>query len=263
MQLGSLTTVVPSNVPSILAAFAGLKPVEPALTAKVVRQLHVQGWSCYWKPRRLQESQQQQQDHSNSGTAVKPSSAAAAGRRPTKPAAGPILDPTDYILAPVEAVLEIAVHNGVAAAAGSSKNSSNGSGLACDVFVGAPEVAMQLSSQQLVGMARLADDAAIWTKRNTYGRYRPRGWLTVVQALRQCSTQYMQLAQQQQKQQGRQGDSSSQHTVVPTGRCGAGAAVTWLEVWHYAVRATIADVRARRRKQQGRTLRKSEVMARR
>lgn len=293
VQLGSLTTVVPGNIPQLLAAFAGLKPADPALAAKVVRQLHVQGWSCYWKPKRQQQLQEHQQSH------------AAATSRPggRATAAGPALHPTDYILAPVEAVLEVAVHSRSSSSAGTAKDSSSGAGLACDVFIGAPEVALQLSSQQLTGMGRLADDAAVWAKRNKYGRYRPPGWITAMQAMRKHSSRYcywsspantstaataavssaqMQPGQQwlnqtpaqtpQQSQQHPEPSPASsrgssggykQYTVVPTGRCGVGAPVTWLQVWQYAVRATIADLRERTRKQQGRTLRRSEVRVRR
>lgn len=300
MQLGSLTTVVPGKVPDLLASFAGLKAAEPGLAAKVVRQLHVQGWSCYWKPRREQQ-QLRQHIAGASSTAGQPlrQAATAAQRRGPPASAAPVLDATDYILAPVEAVLELAVHSS-GIAAGGSVGSSASSGVACDVFIGAPDVSMQLSSQQLAGMGRLADDAAVWAKRNTYGRYRPPGWMTIMQARRQrrgstgfwssCrsgasaaadSWQPLQPEVQQQQQQHVRAEASQQgsgqqsscrgistatykqYTLTPTGRCGIGAPVTWLQVWHYAVRATIADLRDNSRKLRGRTLRKKEVMARR
>jgi hypothetical protein len=172
------------------------------------------------------------------------------------------------------------------------------------VFIGASEVLMQLSSQQLVGMARIADDAAVWGQRNKYGQYRPPGWITVLQAVRQrrahhsywgsttgstsgtpfgstsgtpvtgwelSASMHEQTAgsSSMQKQttancssSGGKGSSSS--TVVPTGRCGVGAPVTWLQVWQYAVHATLADIRQRRRQQGGGwALHRKELMARR
>jgi hypothetical protein len=155
--------------------------------------------------------------------------------------------------------------------------------LSCEVFIGASEVAMQLSSQQLLGMARIADDAAVWGKRNKYGRYRPPGWITVLQAVRQRrayhsywgstmggttsgtagSTSVTGWDVQEHGSSSSKGGSSSS-TVVPTGRCGVGAPVTWLQVWQYAVRATLADVRRRRRQQGGGwALHRGELMARR
>jgi hypothetical protein len=196
---------------------------------------------------------------------------------------------------------------GGSAAAGLDTGSSSSSkgGLSCEVFIGASEVAMQLSSQQLVGMARIADDAAVWAKRNKYGRYRPPGWITVLQAVRQrrahhaywsstagstaggtagsthtpvtgwevaAALQHGQGGSATQKQAagssssggGKGSSSSSSSTVVPTGRSGVGAPVTWLQVWQYAVRATLADVRQRRRQQGGGwDMHRRELMARR
>jgi hypothetical protein len=311
VQLASLTTVKPGKRPDLLAAFAGLhRPAEP-LAAKVVRQLHVQGWSCYWKPRRAAWHQQQQQQW----MAAAAGAAAAADGRPGLSVVAPALDATDFLLAPVEAVMEITVLNssssssaGESAAAGtdSSSSSSSKGGLSCEVFIGASEVAMQLSSQQLVGMARIADDAAVWAKRNKYGRYRPPGWITVLQAVRQRRAHHAywssttgstvggtsgtggtsgstyspftgwEAAAATQEQGGTsqkqaagssssgKGSSSSSSTVVVTGRCGVGAPVTWLQVWQYAVRATLADVRQQRRQQGGGwDMHRRELMARR
>lgn len=273
MQLGSLTTVVPGRVPDILAAFAGLKPMEPAAAAKVVRQLHIHGWSCYWKPRRVQHEEALRQQHQQQTriSAMVGNTRQAFTAPPIAAAAKLELHPTDYVLAPMEAIMEVTVHGrSSAVAAGQSSNSSISTGLACDVFIGAPEVALQLSTQQLVGMARLADDATIWAKRNKYGRYRPPGWITELQATRQRNPRHP-YQSSGANTSGLQDDGRSScersrqcsPCVVPTGRCGVGAPVTWLQVWHYAAQAIIADLHSRRRKQQGRVLRKSEVMARR
>jgi hypothetical protein len=244
-------------------------------------------------------------------------------QRPRHPA--PRVESQDYLLAPVEAVLQVAVHSGAAgtaaaaAAGGSSSTSSSSaaasttlltSGLACDAFVGAGQVSMQLSSQQLVGMARLADDASIWGKRAKYGCHRPPGWITMQQAIlmgfswRQCWQDSGRTQQQQQqvenlgmlqtppraRQLTRTGSNSSVCSsgsldgdlaaaeeglrsssfcsvggacVVPTGRNGIGAPVTWRSVWQYAVRSVLADLRDRRRQQGCRSAHRSDLLARR
>jgi len=121
----------------------------------------VQGWSCYWKPRRQQQQQQQQQHSHDAQTGW------TAALEPLHR-----LETSDYLLAPLDAVVQF----NVAQPGSSSSSSSTPSSMqpdpaalaaraSCQVFIGATEVAMQLSTQQLVGMARVADDAAVWAKR--------------------------------------------------------------------------------------------------
>lgn len=298
----------------MLSLFPALQSVSAAAAAavKVVRQLHVQGWSCYWKPRR----QQQQQTRPQQPPAPQGQPAASTSGQQHRPrhqhrhAAAPIVAAQDYLLAPVEAVLQVTVHTSSAGSAGGTggKDSSStagvlSSGLACDVFLGAGQVGMQLSSQQLVGMARLADDAAVWSKRARYGCYRPPGWITVQQAAQQglCwHDSWHESRSRQQPEQQEQGEpaagpsklprtassNSSSSTssadtgveelirsasfssaagscLVPTGRNGVGAPVTWRAVWQYAVHSVLADLRDRRRQQGCWSVQKSDLLARR
>jgi hypothetical protein len=128
---------------------------------------------------------------------------------------------------------------------------------------------MQVSTQQLVGMARLTDNAAVWSKRMQYGRFRPPGWITVQQAQQQRPgwRQRVTLAGADCAAAGgsnagsRAGPASGQ--LVPTARAGVGAPVSWQQVWQYAGRAVLEDLRERRRLQGWRTALKSDVTARR
>lgn len=296
----------------MLSLFPALQSASAAAAAavKVVRQLHVQGWSCYWKPRRQQQQQPRPQQTGPQGQPA--ASTSAQQHRPRQQhrhAAAPTVAAQDYLLAPVEAVLQVTVHTSSAGSAGGTggrDGSSAGvlsSGLACDVFLGAGQVGMQLSSQQLVGMARLADDAAVWSKRARYGCYRPPGWITVQQAAQQglCwhdswheSRSRQQPEQQEQaepaagpSQLPRTASSNSSSSIssadtgveelirsasfssaagsclVPTGRNGVGAPVTWRAVWQYAVHSVLADLRDRRRQQGCWSVQKSDLLARR
>jgi hypothetical protein len=289
----------------VLSLFPALQSASAAAAAaaKVVRQLHVQGWSCYWKPRARQQQPAPQSPQPAAGT-----SSQQHKQRQKHRHAAPTVDAQDYLLAPVEAVLQVTVHSSSSAgSAGSTggKDSSAGvlsSGLACDVFLGAGQVGMQLSSQQLVGMARLADDAAVWSKRARYGCYRPPGWITVQQAAQQglCwHDSWHESRSKQQPEQQEQGglaagpaqlsrtSSSSSSTssadtgveeqlirsasfssaagssLVPTDRNGVGAPVAWRAVWQYAVHAVLADLRDRRRQQGCWSVQKSDLLARR
>lgn len=200
VKLASLSTVAAGDAPSLLSLFPALLSASAAASAaaKVIRQLHVQGWSFYWKPRRgrMQHQQSQQLHGVASGHAAGAGHSRRHQQQQGRRSVTPTVEPQDYLLAPVEAVLQVTVNSssgGSAAAGGGSSSSSAAAGLlsaglACDVFLGAGQVGMQLSSQQLVGMARLADDAAVWGKRARYGRYRPPGWITVQQAALQGLT---------------------------------------------------------------------------
>lgn len=294
----------------MLSLFPALHSASAAAAAavKVVRQLHVQGWSCYWKPRRQQQQQQPrpQQPAPQGQPAASTSGQQHRPRHQHRHAAAPTVAVQDYLLAPVEAVLQVTVHTSSAGSAGGDSSSAGvlSSGLACDVFLGAGQVGMQLSSQQLVGMARLADDAAVWSKRARYGCYRPPGWITVQQAAQQglCwHDSWHESRSRQQPEQQEQGEpvagssklprtassnSSSSSTssadtgveelirsasfssaagscLVPTGRNGVGAPVTWRAVWQYAVHSVLADLRDRRRQQECWSVQKSDILARR
>jgi len=308
VKLASLSTVAGADAPSLLSLFPALQSASAAAAAaaKVIRQLHVQGWSCYWKPRR----QQKLQPHAAVST-----SSQQQKQRHRQGHSGPRVEPEDYLLAPVQAVLQVTVHSngasgGNAASSSSSSSSSSSagasgpvgilsSGLACDVFLGAGQVSMQLSSQQLVGMARLADDAAVWSKRARYGCYRPPGWITVLQAARQgiaWPSEWHRTRQQEQgsaglsatagqvpapSNGGSSGSTGSGHGLqagfgrrspsaatvsgglVPTGRHGVGAPVSWRAVWQYAVQSVLADVRDRRRQQGCWKMHSKDLLARR
>lgn len=301
VKLTSLSTVAGADAPSLLLLFPALQSASTAAAAaaKVIRQLHVQGWSCYWKPRR----QQQPQPH-----AAVSSSSQQQKQRHRQGHSGPRVEPEDYLLAPVQAVLQVTVHsNGASGGSGASSSSIGGSGsvgilssgLACDVFLGAGQVSMQLSSQQLVGMARLADDAAVWSKRARYGCYRPPGWITVLQAARQGIAWPSDWHRARQQEQGGAGLSATAGQVpassnggsgsstgsghglqactgrrspgaatvsgglVPTGRHGVGAPVSWRAVWQYAVQSVLADVRDRRRQQGCWKMHSKDLLARR
>lgn len=86
------------------------------------------------------------------------------------------VQPVNYIVPPVDAVMRIVVQEPSAAI------SVDAATLSFEMLIGASDVAIQISAQQMVGMARLADDAAIWARRNKYGRFRPSGWRTCVEA---------------------------------------------------------------------------------
>eukprot|EP00775_Hariotina_reticulata_P007319 gene7319-7531_t len=124
---------------------------------------------------------------------------------------------------------------------GSSAGAASGHAparMSCQTFVGATEVALQLSTQQLRGMAVLADDAAIWAKRNLYGRFRPPGWITVAQAARHNKASKLPVladVQQPSSSAARSMLGASGHLppsrcwLVPTGRVGIGAPVSWVQ----------------------------------
>jgi hypothetical protein len=263
VKLASLSTVAAGKAPSVLSLFPGLQSVEPAgaaaAAAKVIRQLHVQGWSCYWKPRRplaQQQQHQQQQGQVCPGLTV------------------PTIEAHEYLLSPVEAVMQLTVHTSGAGGGGSAAAAASlaAGGVSCELFLGAGQVGMQVSTQQLIGMARLADDAAVWSKRARYGRYRPPGWISVQQAVQQQLPGWqLHSAGQQHSRQGAPSHdaaaaaatASAGSQLVPTGRAGVGAPVSWRQVWQYAVHAVLADLRERRRQQGWRTALKSDVKARR
>jgi hypothetical protein len=288
VKLSSLSTVAAGGAPSVLSLFPALQAASAAATAaaKVIRQLHVQGWSCYWKPRRRQHSPAGAQ-HTHAGS---------SGGQHRQRHSAPKVEAHDYLLAPVEAVLQVTVHTGGAGSGGGSSSSSAAgilsSGLACDVFLGAGQVSIQLSSQQLVGMARLADDAAVWSKRARYGRHRPPGWITAQQAAQQgllwrdswqegSSTRAEQQEGAQLLARTLSGSSSGSSaveelslrsssfssaagsTIVPTGRNGVGAPVAWRAVWQYAVKSVLDDLRDRRRQQGCWSVHRSDLLARR
>jgi hypothetical protein len=301
VKLASLSTVAPGDAPSVLSLFPALQSASAAAAAaaKVIRQLHVQGWSCYWKPRR----QQQQPCQQGSPAQAPHGPAAGSSHQHRQPEhsrhTAPRVESQDYLLAPVEAVLQVTVHTSGAGSASMGGSSSAGagvlsSGLACDVFLGAGQVSMQLSSQQLVGMARLADDAAIWNKRARYGCYRPPGWITGQQAALQglCWQDSWQEGGQHTQQPGgpepgaqlsrtvsvssrssggtgvedlrsSSFSSAAGSRLVPTGRNNVGAPVTWRAVWQYAVQSVLTDVRERRRQQGCWSVQKSDLLARR
>lgn len=302
VKLASLSTVAAGDAPSVLSLFPALQSASAAAAAaaKVIRQLHVQGWSCYWKPRRQQQQPLQQRSSAQApqGPAV---GSSHQHRHPEHSRhTAPRVESQDYLLAPVEAMLQVTVHTSGAGSATTGSGSAGAgvlsSGLACDVFLAAGQVSMQLSSQQLVGMARLADDAAIWNKRARYGCYRPPGWITAQQAAQQglCWHDSWQEGGRRQHTQQQEGpgpgaqlsrtvsgsSSSSGDTgvgdlrsssfssaagscLVPTGRNGVGAPVTWRAVWQYAVQSVLADVRDRRRQQGCWSVQKSDLLARR
>lgn len=150
--------------------------------------------------------------------------------------------------------------------------------------------APQISAQQLAGMARLVDDAMQWEARNKYGKHRPSGWVTAAEAaawqLGSHSAHSPALQPTPRELASPDGGSSPRAAaravgpaldgrgaaagqlragspaLVPTARMAMGAPVTWRQVWRYAIRSVMDDVR-RRTKQPLEVARKSSGECRR
>ena len=323
---------------------------------KIVRQLIVEGWGIYWVPARSSGNTKHRQDHRKSRSSMHSS--------------GVQIQPSDYIVPPMTSVIQVLVRDRPAAgslavpgasATDAGAGSSGQVRIAVEVLIGAEAVSLQLSQQQMVGMARFADDAAVWLKRNEHGMHRPAGWATVLQAHASGAAaggraqhhhqqqqhpqtgfeqpqggqsavelgaesnedqqgagemvgdveerQLGKLQQEQQQERGFAGtlangvsrwlwsprigltpprqssnasssrrissgvesSNSSSHSeedagsrgLSPSAACGAGGTVTWKQVWQYAIRATLAQLRRQKRKVGGGQLTKIQQQERR
>jgi hypothetical protein len=187
----------------------------------------------------------------------------------------------DYVVSPVEASLRVSLGDTTGGHSGAAAHKLVGLQVTC-----AP-VTLQLSQQQLLGMARLADDVTIWVKRNEHGRHRPPGWVTLKQAevaaaaaaggavqvthpprdadkaedplMVQISV--VDVAAEspgdspptpQQQQQQAVLCVLPRPRLVPTCRHGLGSTpVTWGAVWRYAIQATLSQLHGRQRQRAG------------
>ena len=250
LQLRRLSTLQGASydaAASPIAPFAAGRP--PLEAARVVRELAVEGWALYWTAEAPAPAGVDGDDGGSSGETASAAAAAAAGGVQQAPAAG------DYIVPPVSTVMRIAVLPPPPAAAAA------GAALAVDVLVGASDVALRVDARQLAGAARLADAAAVWQRRNRFGRFRPSGWRTVGQIAggwAACCG-----AGGSAAGAGGAGKSEGGARLVPAARAGLCAPVTWAQVWRYAADAVIEGQRAERAGGSGGVLAKRDGPARR
>eukprot|EP00803_Ostreobium_quekettii_P009394 evm.model.scf_204.13 EVM.evm.TU.scf_204.13 scf_204:99162-102872(-) len=75
------------------------------------------------------------------------------------------------------------------------------------------DVHLQMSSAQLIGLAHLSEDFAIWSRRCQFGKFRPQGWRTAlqVQTCKEATT-----------------------TSAPVG---------WRSIWQYATKSVMQELR--------------------
>lgn len=177
VQLASLATIQEAAAAGAAAAQQQLAaaladggaPTGDPQALKIVRQLAVEGWALYWRPA----------GGAQAGATATPQE--QQGQAQPSPLAGLADIPaSDYIVTPVDAVMRIAVRD--PQAAGADAAAAGGGALSVEILTCAADAAVQVSAQQLAGMVRLADDAAVWQARNRYGRYRPSGWVTQAEA---------------------------------------------------------------------------------
>jgi hypothetical protein len=242
LQLRSLSTLqappAGGGAPSPLDPFTAGRAAP--LHARVVRDLAVEGWAVYWtvSSSAASESGDEPSNVAAAGGGSGGGGAAAASPR--------LVAPGDYIVPPINTFMRIAAGPPSGEAAG------GGAALGVDVLIGVAGAALTVSTAQLHGMARLADAAAVWERRNRHGRFRPSGWRTVSQVpggWAACVGGAADVAPPGGGAPEKAPEPGAR--LVPTARAGRGAPVTWRQVWHYAANAVLEEERAARARRAG------------
>jgi hypothetical protein len=135
----------------------------------------------------------------------------------------------------------------------------------------------QISPLQVSGLSALLDDKDVWMKRSRYGRFRPRGWLTAQEARILTSTisssspqntlasSYSSAPSADTAESSVTSSCTSENPTQTPPTAGAGAlssqtvttsaclahkaaaasvfVVSWKEVWKYAIKAVLYDIR--------------------
>ncbi len=258
LQLRCMSTLQPAGADALspLDPFTAGRPRAP--TPRVVRELSVEGWALYWTAPSSSSDQQQHhnQQRARSGSGSATPGGSRDGSRRASPYPAPfggggdngVIAPGDFIVPPVNTFMRIAVR------AADGAGAADGAAVAVDVLIGATDVHLQVGAGQLVGMARLADAAAVWERRNRHGRFRPSGWRAVGQVpggWAACGAVGAAGAAAAEVAAAAEDGGKWRARLVPAARAGLCAPVTWQQVWRYAGRAVMEQRRAERERRAG------------
>lgn len=108
------------------------------------------------------------------------------------------VQPSDYLLSPVNGCFSVAFQAG-------TQRSQRGAQFSVSGEV--QNIEFKASYRQLIQMAYFADSVAVWSKRKSYGKFRPEGW-----------------------QEAQTGDAAS-------------SLVSWKQMWQYAIKSVLQDLR--------------------